>query len=138
MFSDVVPEHYPKVHPIIKVGDAVFKILDPLDGQDGREEPKETSLNLERYFTCANGAVVVYDTTVRETFERAKMWIAKIKEVGRADLMLALAGNKCDLVDLRAVGHEEAASWAGGQEVAFFETSALSGHNVTRLFQRFL
>lgn len=50
------------------------------------------------YYSDSEAAVIVYDTTYRESFEAAKRWIEDIKEKSNIpDLIIALVGNKCDL-----------------------------------------
>ncbi len=55
------------------------------------------------YFTDADAAIVVYDTTDASTFEEAKKWIDDVKKNTDENVVLALTGSKCDLEDNRAV-----------------------------------
>lgn len=49
-------------------------------------------------------------------------------------IIIALAGNKLDLADQRAIETSEAEAYAKEAGLLFFETSAKSGDNVKELF----
>ena len=51
------------------------------------------------YFTDADGAIVVYDSTDKDTFEEAKWWIEDVKKNTEENVVLAITGSKCDLED---------------------------------------
>lgn len=59
---------------------------------------------------------------------------------GNASMIMALAGNKCDLVKhdnaVRRVPTEEAQTYADENGLFFMETSAKDGTNVDRLFEQ--
>lgn len=42
-------------------------------------------------------AVVVYDVTSQDSFERAQRWISELRDQASKDIVIALAGNKVDL-----------------------------------------
>ena len=50
------------------------------------------------YYRNAAGGLVVYDITSRQSFENVKKWIEEAKANGNREMVLALVGNKCDLV----------------------------------------
>lgn len=50
------------------------------------------------------------------------------------NIVIALAGNKCDLADSRAVDFEEAKAYAEENGLLFVETSAKTAFNVNDLF----
>eukprot|EP00766_Chilomastix_caulleryi_P002051 gnl/Chilomastix_caulleri/303.p1 GENE.gnl/Chilomastix_caulleri/303~~gnl/Chilomastix_caulleri/303.p1 ORF type:complete len:165 (+),score=28.66 gnl/Chilomastix_caulleri/303:95-589(+) len=87
------------------------------------------------YYRGAPSAVVVYDITNRETFSVAKQWIDELRVEAAADVVLALAGNKCDLVSRRQVSVDEAQQYASDNGLIFFETSAKNKKNVEELFR---
>ena len=45
----------------------------------------------------------VYDFTKRKTFETLQQWISELRAQGPENIVLAIAGNKCDLEDERQV-----------------------------------
>merc|ERR1712188_142136 len=55
------------------------------------------------YYRGAAAAVVVYDITNAESFARAKSWVKELQRQGSPNIVIALAGNKCDLASKRNV-----------------------------------
>merc|ERR1711943_118080 len=53
------------------------------------------------YYRGAAAAVVVYDITNTESFSRAKSWVKELQRQGSPNIVIALAGNKCDLASKR-------------------------------------
>ena len=52
------------------------------------------------YYQDAAAAVIVYDSTFRESFDTAARWIQDLREhCSTEGLVIALAANKCDLYD---------------------------------------
>jgi len=90
------------------------------------------------YYREAAAAVVVYDMTTRSSFNKAQQWIDELKAQAKKGVIIALAGNKLDLVEAgladKAVTAEEGRSFAAQNNVIFFETSAKTAHNVNQLF----
>ena len=74
------------------------------------------------YYRGAAAAIVVYDITNRDTFQRAKQWVKELQRQGNPNIVIALAGNKSDLNSKRKVEPEEAESCAAqlGATVAQF------------------
>jgi len=87
------------------------------------------------YYRGAAAALVVYDITDADSFAGAKTWIEELQRQGSADIVIGLAGNKCDLASKRAVPLEDARSYAQDNGCIFFETSAKTGENVAAVFQ---
>lgn len=63
------------------------------------------------YYKDAKVAIVVYDVTSRESFEGLKTWMDELKEKGPQNMVIAVVGNKIDLLN-------EAVSIQEGQEYA--------------------
>ncbi len=55
------------------------------------------------YYRNAAAAVVVYDITSEATFDVLQEWITELHRLGPPNIVLAIAGNKCDLEDKREV-----------------------------------
>ncbi|XP_039129068.1 ras-related protein RHN1-like [Dioscorea cayenensis subsp. rotundata] len=51
------------------------------------------------YYRGAAAAIIVYDITSTESFERAKKWVLELQKQGNPNMVTALAGNKVDLQD---------------------------------------
>jgi GTPase SAR1 family protein len=86
------------------------------------------------YYRGAQGAIVVFDVTNRESFEGAKSWVKELQRRGDPTMVIALAGNKGDLRDRRVVHADEAEEYARSASLLYSETSAKSGEGVERIF----
>ncbi|KAG8461371.1 hypothetical protein KFE25_010558 [Diacronema lutheri] len=86
------------------------------------------------YYRGAQAAVIVYDMTSKESFEGAQMWLSELREQGMPNCVVALAANKADLEEARQVTTQEGQMYARQNEMAYFETSAQSAQNVSRVF----
>jgi small GTP-binding protein len=86
------------------------------------------------YYRGAQAAIVVYDITNADTFNRAKTWIGELHRQARPDIVIALAGNKSDLGSRRTVEYEEANAYAEEKGLLFLETSAKNANNVNEIF----
>ena len=108
------------------------------------------------YYRNAQAAVVVYDITKAASLEKAKSWVKELQRQASQGIIIALAGNKYDLVEdtqhgnnpgedgedvdgrgesrARQVTEEEARQYAAEAKLLFFETSAKTGHNVHHIF----
>ncbi|XP_053326710.1 ras-related protein Rab-5B-like [Spea bombifrons] len=86
------------------------------------------------YYRGAQAAIVVFDITKPETFERAKAWVKELQRQASPNIVIALAGNKFDLAEKRMVEFEEAQAYAEDTGLLFMETSAKTAMNVNELF----
>ncbi len=65
------------------------------------------------YYKGAVGALLVYDITRKETFERiCTQWLGELKNFSDPNIVAILIGNKCDLKEKRAVQTDEATAFA--------------------------
>jgi small GTP-binding protein len=83
------------------------------------------------YYRGAMGALVVFDLTSRESFDHVAEWLNDLYEVVRTKIPIVLVGNKCDLSDDRDVTTKEARKFADAHGLAYVETSAKSGDNIS-------
>lgn len=86
------------------------------------------------YYRGAAAAVVVYDITSMDSFERAKKWVQELQRQGNPNLIMFLVANKVDLEEKRKVKNEEGELYAQENGLSFLETSAKGAHNVNELF----
>eukprot|EP01083_Nonionella_stella_P283014 963215_1 len=88
------------------------------------------------YYHGSTAAVVVFDITRHETFERAKMWIKELKEGTKDDCIIALTGNKVDKMEDRDPLCNESMikQFANKHKLLYIETSAKTNVNVRNLF----
>jgi len=86
------------------------------------------------YYRGAQAAIVVYDITNYDSFDRAKKWVKELQRQGNPNIVIALAGNKVDLASKRKIEIEEAQAYADENGILFMETSAKTAANVNELF----
>ncbi|PHT54736.1 Ras-related protein RABF2a [Capsicum baccatum] len=86
------------------------------------------------YYRGAAAAIIVYDITNQASFERAKKWVQELQAQGNSNMVMALTGNKADLLDARKVAAEEAQTYAQENGLFFMETSAKTAANVNDVF----
>ena len=90
------------------------------------------------YYKGAHGAFVVYDITLKESFDAVDRWINDLRNNTDERLEIILIGNKSDLEEKRQVTKEEGEEKAKEKEVAFMETSALNCNNIEKAFNEIL
>ncbi|OAV92015.1 hypothetical protein PTTG_03579 [Puccinia triticina 1-1 BBBD Race 1] len=100
------------------------------------------------YYRGAAGALLVFDTTHRQSFLNLSQWHEDLKSYGDPDLTVVVVGNKSDLCPStgddsghppaasRQVTHDEALSWAHERGLEYIETSAKTGANVEEAFAK--
>jgi len=108
------------------------------------------------YYRNAQSALVVYDLTKASSLVKAKHWVAELQRQASPGIVIALVGNKLDLVEdedageaapaategeegeeeerARKISTKEGREYAEEENLLFFETSAKSGHNVNEVF----
>ncbi|KAJ3572436.1 hypothetical protein NP233_g3086 [Leucocoprinus birnbaumii] len=83
----------------------------------------------------AQGLILVYSITSRDTFERIEEYYRSMRRVTKdAGVPFLLVGNKSDLIYERRVTWDEGAALSDRLGCKFFETSAKSGENVDFIF----
>jgi Ras-related protein Rab-8A len=86
------------------------------------------------FFGRADGFVLTFDVSNRPSFDHVVGWMRDIKTRAPPDCDIVLCGNKSDLDNDRVVAYEEGKQLADEYGVQFFETSALTGQNVEKMF----
>ena len=87
------------------------------------------------YYKGAKGAFVVYDITNKNSFDNADNWLNNLRASADKKCSIILIGNKSDLENKREVSIEQGEEKAKNNEIAFMETSALSGDNIDKAFE---
>eukprot|EP01006_Ploeotia_vitrea_P024049 TRINITY_DN56764_c0_g1_i1.p1 TRINITY_DN56764_c0_g1~~TRINITY_DN56764_c0_g1_i1.p1 ORF type:complete len:256 (+),score=11.26 TRINITY_DN56764_c0_g1_i1:84-770(+) len=87
------------------------------------------------YFRQAAAVLLVFDITKKHSFEEAQEWVHEIKKSAPEDVIIALAGNKCDLEEEREVQQDEADDFSNELGAFYMETSAKTGQGIFELFE---
>ena len=75
----------------------------------------------------ALGIILVFDFTIRSTFEHLEIWLREIRDNFNDDTVVVLFGNKIDIEKEKwQVTSEEAKEYAKKNNLALFETSAMT------------
>ena len=88
------------------------------------------------YYQNAVGALLVYDVTISETFDKVKDWVHTLKEMVGKDITFVIAGNKFDLSDKNMIekNNEKVDNYCAQQKCKHFYTSAKTGFNLNDAF----
>ena len=90
----------------------------------------------KNYYKGANGIILIYDVTNKQSYENVKNWLTQIKEEATPNVIIYLAGNKIDVEeDQRVITTEDGQKIADEYKLPFKETSAKNGINVNEIFQ---
>eukprot|EP00754_Rhynchopus_humris_P043365 Rhum_TRINITY_DN3175_c0_g1::Rhum_TRINITY_DN3175_c0_g1_i1::g.9865::m.9865 len=96
---------------------------------------QERFSNITRsYYRGSDAILIVYDVTNRDSFTHVSKWMRELQEHSEETSVRILVGNKADLAERRVVSSEEGARAAAAASMQFFETSALTGANVSEAF----
>ena len=85
------------------------------------------------FYRQAQGVLIWFDVTNRESFENVKNWIDSIDNHAKPNIQKVLIGNKIDLVDERKISNSEAQNLADEHDLPYFETSAKLDKNVSEV-----
>ena len=91
----------------------------------------------DKYYNGASIAAVVYDISAHSTLKNVKIWLNDVKSYAPKNIPVVLVGNKIDLPN-RAVTKEEGEELAEEIRAVFLETSAKTGEDVRKLFEKLL
>lgn len=89
----------------------------------------------KQYYKGADGILLVYDITDRNSFEKVRDWMRQIQEnTSKENIAIVLLGNKCDLEE-RQVSFDEGNNLAKEYNIMFLETSAYKDKNINESFE---
>lgn len=86
------------------------------------------------YYRESHGAILVYDITDEDSFQKVKNWVRELRRMLGDDICLVIAGNKTDLERERHVSLEDAETYAREVGALHFLTSAKLNQGVEELF----
>ena len=89
---------------------------------------------ISSYYKGAHGILLVYDITLKESFESLNDWLNEIKKNTSKNIVKVLIGNKIDLNDKRIISFDEAKEFADNNNMKYIETSAKTSTNVDQAF----
>uniref|UniRef100_A0A6B2LQP1 Uncharacterized protein n=1 Tax=Arcella intermedia TaxID=1963864 RepID=A0A6B2LQP1_9EUKA len=89
-----------------------------------------------RFFKGLGAAMVVYDVTDVESFQRVQWVLERGRDV--RGVLKMIVGNKCDLESRRKVSAKDGQDLADLWQVEFMEASAKDGSNVQEAFMRLI
>ena len=82
------------------------------------------------YYKDAVAAIIVYDITFKESFDKVKKWVEELKLNAPEGLILTIAGNKEDLENNRTVKKEDVEAFAKKNLASHFTVSAKNGTRI--------
>ena len=87
------------------------------------------------FYKDAAVAILVYDITRKESFDNLRdYWYTQLQQNGGKNLVLGVAGNKCDMYEKEAVPENEAREFANKINAIFSLTSAQNNTGINELF----
>lgn len=87
------------------------------------------------YYRNSNGAMLVYDITDAQSFQRVKHWNNELRQILGHSVCIIIVGNKVDLELSRTVEMETAESYASSVGVPYRETSAKENLGIDEVFE---
>lgn len=90
------------------------------------------------YIFNSDTVIVVFDTTSKHSFDRAKNWIKRVVSFNGEDARIALLGNKIDLESTRTVHAPEVRKFIRenkAKNIMYNEVSALTGEGTVDAFR---
>ena len=110
-----------------------YKVMFQIWDTAGQETYQSLTKN---FFKEANVVVLVYDTTNQITLSRLQSYIDMANDVCKPDVLYVLVGNKIDMSERRAVLTSQGSEFASKHNAPIFvETSAVTGENISMLFE---
>lgn len=86
------------------------------------------------YYRDSNGAILVYDITDEDSFQKVKNWVKELRKMLGNDICLCIAGNKIDLEKERHVSVADAEAYAASVGAKHFHTSAKLNKGIEEMF----
>lgn len=87
------------------------------------------------YYRDAQGAILVYDVTKKDTFQKLESWLNELEIYGtRNNMAKMIVGNKIDSTD-RAITRDDGFRFAKKHRTMFIETSARTSEGVRDAFE---
>lgn len=89
----------------------------------------------QSYYRSANGVIIAYDITKKDTFTNVHRWLEDVKKYAGPNIVQLLVGNKRDLESQREVPYNAAMEFGNHHDMLdFIETSAKDNTHVDEAF----
>lgn len=89
----------------------------------------------QSYYRSANGVIIAYDITKKETFCNVPRWIEDVQKYAGGSVICILLGNKKDLEQIREVDYEDAQALSSHHAMLeCIEVSAKDSTNIDETF----
>jgi small GTP-binding protein len=115
---------------VITVGDKEIN----LQIWDSAGQEKYNSIS-KQYYNKADGIILVFDLNSRMSFDGMMNWLEEIEVSTEKGIPIVIVGNKCDLAT-REITTDEAYEFAETKNIPYFETSAMTGHNINEAINK--
>ena len=90
----------------------------------------------KNFYLNASIGILVYDVRRKESYDSIKnYWVEQMKESGEENMIIGIAGNKCDLFQEEEVPEEEVKQFAKSIGAIFKPTSCKENIGVDELFK---
>jgi Ras-related protein Rab-1A len=86
------------------------------------------------YYRGANGIIITYDITNKNSFDKVREWISEIEKNNNLNPIIMLIGNKKDLDFKRAISYDVAKELADNLNIIYYEVSAMKNINIDECF----
>ncbi|PRP76541.1 RAB24, member RAS oncogene family [Planoprotostelium fungivorum] len=86
------------------------------------------------YYRSAKAALVCYDLTDLQSFEKVKLWVDELQQ-NEEECAIYIVGTKSDGVDVGALPRRDMQEYAKQINGFMFDTSAKSGDGIEEIFQ---
>jgi len=125
-FISTIGVDYKEKHVKIKDGSMV-----PIQIWDTAGQERFRTIT-SSYYRGANGIILTFDLTNPATFKSCNKWLQEVDRYADEDVVVILAGNKCDLE--HKVEPSEIDDFKTKYNWEYFETSAKTGKGVSETF----
>jgi small GTP-binding protein len=88
------------------------------------------------FYREAQGALVVFDVTSQESFQRIRYWLDELNATMPESFIICVVGNKTDRCDDRVVTFDDGVKFATENDALYQETSAVTGKGIATAFGR--
>ena len=89
----------------------------------------------KQYYRDAQGAIIVFDLTKKESFDFVPKWIEELNNNGPGKIPIIIVGNKSDLSTQRVVPMDEIKKIIGSKYL-YYDVSAKNGNNISLAFDK--